>query len=94
MIRKGLVDAIKQRVPTVEKRMIEKIIDAFFAAIYDGLAEDGRVSIKYWMSFVRYNKRRGKNFQTGEPVAPKFPYGAKLKLHKPIVVMASDSLND
>ncbi|WP_375394518.1 integration host factor subunit beta [uncultured Sphingomonas sp.] len=79
MIRSELVQNILDANPTLAMRDVEAIVSAFFDAISDRLASNGRVELRGFGSFSTRARdaRSGRNPRTGETVpvdAKRVPY--------------------
>ncbi|WP_174286829.1 integration host factor subunit beta [Sphingomonas bacterium] len=79
MIRSELVQNILDANPTLALRDVEAIVSAFFDAISDRLASNGRVELRGFGSFSTRARdaRSGRNPRTGETVpvdAKRVPY--------------------
>ena len=87
MIRSQLVDALAAENPTLSKADVEAAVAAFFDAIIERLAADGRVELRGFGAFTTRARdpRAGRNPRTGEPMTikaasqPKFKAGKGLK---------------
>ena len=87
MIRSQLVDALAAENPTLSKADVEAAVAAFFDAIIERLAADGRVELRGFGAFTTRARdpRAGRNPRTGELVdvsakrVPFFKPGKELK---------------
>ncbi len=86
MNKKELVDAVAAKAE-ITKAEAQKVVNAVFSAVYDGLAADGKVVLPGFGSFaVRSRSARvGRNPRTGEQIkiqaarVPTFKPGKEMK---------------
>ncbi|WP_435419029.1 integration host factor subunit beta [Parerythrobacter aurantius] len=70
MIRSELLQALARDNPDLRAEEIEQVVDIFFDAISERLAEGGRVELRGFGAFSTREReaRQGRNPRTGEPV--------------------------
>lgn len=79
MIRSELLQALARDNPDLRAEEIEQVVDIFFDAITERLADGGRVELRGFGAFSTREReaRQGRNPRTGEPVdvpAKSVPY--------------------
>ena len=79
MIRSELLQALARDNPDLRAEEIEQVVDIFFDAVTERLADGGRVELRGFGAFSTREReaRQGRNPRTGEPVevpAKSVPY--------------------